>query len=216
MTTKISCTALALLSLSAGAFGQLGGNGLCADPASMGPGADDFVGGYSPMEVPNDQATEAAQAAAKKAWKDESKCYEEVISVCNATEKDFVNSVKVTAACSQVVAGTNVLVSFTTDIPCDNKSDLKNTKQLKQTWEATVFIPLPVNGGKDEVNEVKETSGTCAGVKASPSPSPSPSPNPSPSPSPRPSPSPTPTPSGATAVSSGIAIAGIVAGTLLL
>ena len=210
--TKISCTALALLAFSAGAFGQLGGNGLCADPASEGPGAA-LAGGYSPMEVPNDQATEAAQAAAKKAWKDESKCYEEVISVCNATEQDFVNSVKVTAACSQVVAGTNVLVSFTTDIPCENKSDLKNTKQLEQTWEATVFIPLPSDGGKDEVNDVKETSGTCAGVKASPSPSPSPSPKPSPSPSPSP---PTPTPSGATAVSSGIAIAGIVAGTLLL
>ena len=171
----------------------VGGNGLCADPGSLGPNA--AVGGYAPVEIPSEQATEAAQAAATKAWKSEGKCYEEVIAVCGATEKAFVDSVDVTAACSQVVAGTNYKLAFTTTIPCDkeNEAKLKNKKQLTQTWEADVFVPLPSSDDKIEVKDSKETSGTCEGLKATPSPV-------APSPGSAPSPGPTPEPSSASGV----------------
>lgn len=147
---------------------------MCPDPASLGPNAA-TAGGYSPVEVPSEDATKAAQASAKKAWNadstsDEGSCYDEVIAVCGATEEDFINSVDVTAACSQVVAGTNFKLAFTTTIPCDRegKAKLENTAQLTQTWEAEVFVPLPSDDSSDEEIKYKETSGTCAGVKETP------------------------------------------------
>ena len=147
---------------------------MCPDPASLGPNAA-TAGGYSPVEVPSEDATKAAQASAKKAWNadstsDEGRCYDEVIAVCGATEEDFINSVVVTAACSQVVAGTNFKLAFTTTIPCDRegKAKLENTAQLTQTWEAEVFVPLPSDDSSDEEIKYKETSGTCAGVKETP------------------------------------------------
>ena len=155
---------------------------MCPDPASLGPNAA-TAGGYSPVEVPSEDATKAAwaalakagEAAAKKIWNadstsDEGSCYDEVIAVCGATEEDFINSVDVTAACSQVVAGTNFKLAFTTTIPCDRegKAKLENTAQLTQTWEAEVFVPLPSDDSSDEEIKYKETSGTCAGVKETP------------------------------------------------
>jgi hypothetical protein len=182
---------------------MLGGNGLCADPGSLPPGSE-MAGGYSPVDFEedgvSDEVNSAARAAALQFFnEDESKCYEEVIAACGATAESFADSVQVTAACSQVVAGTNYKVAFTTTIPCDdaNKATLKDTSQLDQTFEADVFVPLPAdNGGEGqnvEVTEITETGGTCTGVKDAPSPSPSTPSAPTPSPS-TPSPS-TPSPS---------------------
>lgn len=156
----------------------IGGNGLCADPGSLGPNA--MVGAYSPANTDDAQVQEAAEAAAKKAWSNESSCFEEAIQICGATEESFVNSVDVTAACTQVVAGTNVKVAFKTEIPCsaENKQKLVNTS-LSQSWEATVFIPLPSSGGNDEVQSVTETSGHCTSLPLAPAQTP-PAPAPTP------------------------------------
>jgi hypothetical protein len=164
---------------------MVGGNGLCADPGSLGPNA--VVGGYTPVDNPaNDEGVQAAAtlAAADFFDNDESKCYEEVISVCGATVDDFKSSVEVTAACSQVVAGTNYKVAFTATIPCSdaNKAKLSNKDVLTQTFEAEVFYPLPSSADAPEVTSVNETSGKCvktSGSNTSPSPS---SPTPAPAP----------------------------------
>ena len=187
MMFKRSVCAVAVTGLlaSSGAMAQIGGNGLCADPASLGPNA--LVGGYTPVENPaNDEGVQAAAtlAAADFFDNDESKCYEEVISVCGATVDDFKNSVEVTAACSQVVSGTNYKVAFSATIPCSdaNKAKLSNQDVLTQTFEAEVFYPLPSSADAPEVKSVKETSGKCvkvSGSNSSPSPS-SPTPPPAP------------------------------------
>lgn len=169
MVRKGFCIAVAtgLLASTSSVFAQelIGGNGLCADPASLGPNAP--MGGYTPVDDPsnNDVVTEAAQAAATKFFEDdESSCYQEVIDICGADAQSFADSVKVTAACSQVVAGTNVKVAFSATIPCsdENKAKLSNKDQLTQEFEADVFVPLPSSNEAVDVTSVKETSGKCA------------------------------------------------------
>ena len=74
----------------------------------------------------NDVVTEAAQAAATQFFdNDESECYQEVIDICGADAESFAESVKVTAACTQVVAGTNVKVAFSATIPCSEENQAK-------------------------------------------------------------------------------------------
>ena len=169
----IAATGLLSSASTVVAQGLIGGNGLCADPASLGPNAP--VGGYAPVDNPSSNyvVTEAAQAAATQFFdNDESECYQEVIDICGADAESFAESVKVTAACTQVVAGTNVKVAFSATIPCseENQAKLSSKDQLTQEFEAEVFVPLPSSNEAIDVTSVKETSGKC--VKATTAPTP--------------------------------------------
>lgn len=154
---------------------------MCPDPASLGPDAA-TAGGYSPVdELSASGVTDAAQAATVEYFSaNNDACVQEVLAACgNPSPEEIADSVDVSAACSQVVAGTNYKVAFSVTIPCSDadKKKLDGTAQLTPSFEAEVFEPLPSdNGGEGQtttVNTVEVTDGECTGVKATPS-SPSP------------------------------------------
>jgi len=125
---------------------------------------DRVPGGVNAVEDPssNDQVQEAAKLAAASYFNetktgDNKKAFE----ACSPTEAQYVDSIRVSEACIQVVAGTNVLVRFTTTIPCTDAATEKLPAGfiLKQGFEAEVFIPLPSSNEAPEVKTVTNTGG---------------------------------------------------------
>jgi hypothetical protein len=129
--------------------GLIGGNGLCANPN----GAEPIVGGYTPVDKPSNDETvveEAKKSVAEYLANTELQSEEDtfIFSVCQPTAEDLENSVKVVAACSQVVAGTNYLIEYTIDVPC-SESDAESIPQgtsLTRKLLTNAFVPLPSSG----------------------------------------------------------------------
>jgi hypothetical protein len=129
--------------------GLIGGNGLCANPN----GAEPIVGGYTPVDKPSNDETvveEAKKSVAEYLANTDLQSEEDtfIFSVCQPTAEDLENSVKVVAACSQVVAGTNYLIEYTIDVPC-SESDAESIPQgtsLTRKLLTNAFVPLPSSG----------------------------------------------------------------------
>ena len=134
-------------------------NYLC--PASQNGGA----GGYTPVQDPaNDAGAQDAAIVSASYYYNESMngntTMSPVFETCQPAETDFVNSVEVTNACSQVVAGTNYLVTFTATVPCSDQdiAKLPPNTNLNLEFEAKVYVPLPSSGEGPQVVSVNETS----------------------------------------------------------
>jgi hypothetical protein len=81
---------------------------------------------------------------------------------CNPDEDEFMKSVAVSKACSQVVAGTNFRIIFTAEIPCsaENRENLPDPNFiLRQGFQSTVFIPLPDSNEVENVSELYNIGG---------------------------------------------------------
>ena len=104
---------------------MVGGNGLCADPASLGPNA--AVGAYAPIRTADQEATSNEVAIAgtrtylnkRNVQSDLDKL---IIKTCRPSNIKMIRSVEVDAACSQVVAGTNYMVKSTFEVPCSRNA----------------------------------------------------------------------------------------------
>lgn len=123
----------------------------------------DLEGGFSTIEDPSqdDQVVTSAKLAASAYFENPSQEFQDAVAICYASEDDFVNSVQVSRACSQVVAGTNYMIQFTGTIPCseENAANLPEGFLLKQGFQAEVFVPLPVSNEAPQVTSVKNTGG---------------------------------------------------------
>ncbi|WPT12684.1 hypothetical protein PSENEW3_00002528 [Picochlorum sp. SENEW3] len=140
---------------------------------------DDFcgqaglAGGFNDVTDPsdNEQVVASAKLAAQSYWEnDQSDDFKKAVQACGATENDFVNSVQITQACSQVVAGTNYRVQFAATIPCPtgNTQDIPEGFLLKRGFIAEVFQPLPNSNEAPKVEAVKDTGGLLGGSTITP------------------------------------------------
>lgn len=128
------------------------------------PNADQGLsGGFSTIEDPSqdDQVVTAAKLAASMYFGNSSQDFQDAVATCNASVDDFVNSVQVSRACSQVVAGTNYMIQFTGTIPCseENAANLPEGFLLKQGFQAEVYVPLPNSNEASKVTSVENTGG---------------------------------------------------------
>jgi hypothetical protein len=126
-------TVCAVLTALLAAHGQLamaqmvGGNGLCADPASLGPNRP--VGTYAPIRNPQDDSavTNLAKVSAIVYFFGGNMTPEDaaMVKACGANKAALVNNINVKAACSQVADGTNYIVEYTVTIPCSDTNKKK-------------------------------------------------------------------------------------------
>jgi len=124
----ISAKTLVLLCLAAmasSASGMVGGNGLCASPASLGPNAS--VGAYTPVDDPYEDDTifEVAVSGTVNYLKRgslQSDTDKRIIKTCRPRTVKVLDTVEVDAACAQVVAGKNYMVRSTFEIPCSRSA----------------------------------------------------------------------------------------------
>lgn len=129
------------------------------------PNADEGLsGGFTTIKNPSDDenVVRAAELAASVYFTEEAtQEFKDAVATCNTSVDDFVNSVKVSAACSQVVAGTNYMVQFTGTIPCskENTANLPEGYLLTQGFQADVYVPLPNSNEAPEVTSVENTGG---------------------------------------------------------
>lgn len=140
----IVCVCLTALLVASGhvvvADTMVGGNGLCADPASLGPNAP--VGAYAPIQNPQDNSAvqNLAKVSAIVYFFGGNMTPEDaaIVKTCNANKASLVDNIKVKAACSQVAEGTNYLVEYTVTIPCSeaNKKKLQPGVDLTRTIRA--------------------------------------------------------------------------------
>ena len=165
--TQVTSMCLAALVASTGhvalADTMVGGNGLCADPASLGPNAP--VGGYAPVQDPKQNANveELARVAAiDYAFNPAAQTPEdnEILKQCGANKVKVVDSIDIVAACDQVVQGTNYLVEFTMTVPCSeaNKKKLPPGVDLTRTIRAEGYAALPEDG-KNSIPELTGVQG---------------------------------------------------------
>jgi len=139
-----------------------GGNGLCADPASLGPNV--AVGAYVPVKEGKDKALSYAIAkrGATMYLEDvslQSAAIEEILAACNAKDKDILKSLVVTGACQQVVSGTNYKVVSTMDVPCsdENRAALPEDADLTIRIQTAAYVPLPQKG-KAKAPQIKNVA----------------------------------------------------------
>lgn len=125
-------------------------------------------GGFSFVEdaSENDEVKQAADVAALLFFRsmrgNSTSAVGSAFDACNPDEDEFMKSVAVSKACSQVVAGTNFRIVFTADIPC-SAEDRENLPDpnfiLRQGFQSTVFIPLPNSNEIENVSELYNIGG---------------------------------------------------------
>lgn len=119
---------------------MVGGNGLCADPASLGPNRP--VGTYEPIKNPQDDSavTNLAKVSSIVYFFGGNMTPEDaaMVKACNANKASLVNSINVKAACAQIADGTNYLIEYTVTIPCSetNKKKLPPGADFTRTIRA--------------------------------------------------------------------------------
>ena len=141
-----------------------GGNGLCSDPASLGPNAP-TAGGYAPVTTrPGKLHSLSVAKRGTALYLSDSSLQtsedQEIISVCQPDSSDVLRTVVVTGACQQVVAGTNYMVESTMTIPCSEEdiATLPDGTDLTRTILTNAYKPLPVNG-KPQSPQVEDVQG---------------------------------------------------------
>ena len=151
-----------------------GGNGLCSDPASMGPNAP--TGAYAPVTSrPGKFHSLSVAKRGTALYLSDSSLQtsedQEIISVCQPDSRDVLSTVVVTGACEQVVAGTNYMVESTMTIPCseEDMALLPDGTDLTRTILTNAYKPLPVDG-KPQSPQVEDVQGVTTD-EATPSPS---------------------------------------------
>ena len=131
-------------------------------------GPDGLSGGFSYVENANenDEVTRAADLAALLFFRsmrgNSTSAVGSAFDACDPDEDEFMKSVAVSKACSQVVAGTNFRIVFTAEIPCsaENRENLPDPNFiLRQGFQSTVFIPLPDSNEVENVSELYNIGG---------------------------------------------------------
>eukprot|EP00890_Picochlorum_soloecismus_P002420 jgi/Picsp_1/3179/NSC_06019-R1_---NA--- len=125
-------------------------------------GESGLAGGFSPVEnaSEDDDVTANAVLIAGQIYDDaisnSSLAVGKAFAICKPKEIDFLQSIQVVNACTQVVAGTNYKMVFTAEIPCseENRQKLPNPNLiLRQGFQGTVFVPLPNSNQDSNVTE---------------------------------------------------------------
>lgn len=111
---------------------------------SIGLNGPQVVGGYQPVELPNDNVNALATQAAIQYANDSN---DATFQSCNVENVE----VQVLAACSQVVAGTNYIIAFQANYPCGMNA-------TETDLVAEIFQPLPSSNELPEVISVAPMS----------------------------------------------------------
>ena len=109
-----------------------------------------LLGGYFPVEDLNSSALRAYAALALRDYLATSPPLGGACSPDLATARE---SIRVDAACSQVVAGTNYVLAFGVEIPCRKGTAVVAT--VSEELQAEIFVPLPYTNSPPQVRSVE-------------------------------------------------------------
>jgi hypothetical protein len=145
-----------------------GGNGLCSDPASLGPNAP-TAGGYAPVTTKPGKFHSLSVAKRGTALYLSNSSLQipedvEIISLCQPDSDDILKTVIVTGACQQVVDGINYMVESTMTIPCSEEdiATLPDGTDLTRSILSRAYKPLPVNG-QSQSPQIVDVQGVTTG-----------------------------------------------------
>ena len=106
--------------------------------AAAGSNGSPRVGGYTSVDLPNAEVTQLAEQALQTYLR------QSATPGLEGCQPDAsAATARVLEACSQVVAGRNLYITFQADIPCAASTPGAAPSNRQPVVEAAVFVPLP-------------------------------------------------------------------------